>query len=393
MHQNSIRRSHRPLPWSSAGSLIILATISDAAAAATVLKVCKQGCTYATIQSAVNAAKSGDQISVAEGIYTENVTINGKTLVLDGAGSDLTSVDGSGAAAPVFALGAPAHTGWHEVTLRNMTITHGTAPAGGGVLVQEGAYLKLRSSAVINNVAFSASGGSVGGGIEIDTFNGPASSIVDSRIEANTNDLPNNPKDHSRGGGIHVEGGSTLIISDSEIRGNSTREAGGGLESENGSHVTITTSSFDGNSANGFFFLGVGQGCGGAIAASSDISISNSTIAGNFADLGGGVCVTVGTATAKQALTIAKTTIARNTAGGGQEDVGPLGAGIAAFSSSTTRVSTLLLDHVYLSQNENITTNSFDDEIATAGEIKVAFKDTTIGDPTDSGCIGAACGK
>jgi hypothetical protein len=39
---------------------------------------------YATIQAAVNAAADGDIIEIAAGTYTENVTITGKALTIDG---------------------------------------------------------------------------------------------------------------------------------------------------------------------------------------------------------------------------------------------------------------------------------------------------------------------
>ena len=42
---------------------------------------------YATIQAAVNAAADGDTIEIAAGTYTENVTITGKGLTIDGVKS------------------------------------------------------------------------------------------------------------------------------------------------------------------------------------------------------------------------------------------------------------------------------------------------------------------
>jgi pectin methylesterase-like acyl-CoA thioesterase len=107
-------------PLSTSVALAALATSAEAA----VLNVCHQGCKYSTIQSAVNAAASGDQISIAKGIYTENVSIDGKTLVLVGAGSAVTIVDGSAAVSPVFTLGStvnPEPT-WHHITLQGLTI-------------------------------------------------------------------------------------------------------------------------------------------------------------------------------------------------------------------------------------------------------------------------------
>ena len=41
------------------------------------LKVCKSGCKYKTIQSAVNAARSGDTVKVANGTYREGVSVVG----------------------------------------------------------------------------------------------------------------------------------------------------------------------------------------------------------------------------------------------------------------------------------------------------------------------------
>jgi hypothetical protein len=51
---------------------------SPRAGGAATLRVCKQRtCRYRTIQSAVNAARSGDKILVANGIYREGVRVNG----------------------------------------------------------------------------------------------------------------------------------------------------------------------------------------------------------------------------------------------------------------------------------------------------------------------------
>ena len=44
------------------------------------------GGTYATIQTAINAAASGDTILVAAGTYREQITVNGKDLTIHGAG-------------------------------------------------------------------------------------------------------------------------------------------------------------------------------------------------------------------------------------------------------------------------------------------------------------------
>jgi pectin methylesterase-like acyl-CoA thioesterase len=39
---------------------------------------------YATIQAAVNAAVDGNTIEIAAGTYTEDVTITGKSITIDG---------------------------------------------------------------------------------------------------------------------------------------------------------------------------------------------------------------------------------------------------------------------------------------------------------------------
>ena len=43
------------------------------------------GTTYATIQAAVDAAANGDTIEITAGTYTEDVTITGKSITIDGA--------------------------------------------------------------------------------------------------------------------------------------------------------------------------------------------------------------------------------------------------------------------------------------------------------------------
>lgn len=72
-----------------------LALVQTAHAAT--LDVCQPPgtCTYDTIQAAVNAATSGDTITIGAGTYVENVNVVNKSLIFQGAGSAATIVDGA----------------------------------------------------------------------------------------------------------------------------------------------------------------------------------------------------------------------------------------------------------------------------------------------------------
>ena len=61
------------------------------ASLAATLNVSSSG-TYSTIQSAVDAASSGDTILVASGTYGDCVDLKGKDLTLTGAGSSSSTI-------------------------------------------------------------------------------------------------------------------------------------------------------------------------------------------------------------------------------------------------------------------------------------------------------------
>src|SRR5690242_16342703 len=76
------------------GVLVLpLVCVPDASAAT--LDVCASGCSYKTIQSAVNRAKAGDTISIGAGTYFENVMLPGFRLTLQGVGRRRAVVDGN----------------------------------------------------------------------------------------------------------------------------------------------------------------------------------------------------------------------------------------------------------------------------------------------------------
>jgi parallel beta-helix repeat protein len=76
--------------------LIISGQARTVAAAALCVSPDGSGGCYTSIQAAVNAANSGDTISVAPGTYQESVTIS-TPLTLVGAGADSTTIDAAGA--------------------------------------------------------------------------------------------------------------------------------------------------------------------------------------------------------------------------------------------------------------------------------------------------------
>ena len=69
----------------------VVLLISDHAAEAAVLNV-GPGEAYTTIQSAVDAADSGDEVKVADGTYTENVQIDRALILRSLNGADTTFI-------------------------------------------------------------------------------------------------------------------------------------------------------------------------------------------------------------------------------------------------------------------------------------------------------------
>lgn len=110
---------------------------------APVLKVPQE---FPTIQAAVNAAPQGATILIAPGNYRENVTIT-KSLTLQGAGRDKTSVSGQEELKPepVFFIENSTEI---EVILKNLTISESYLQ---GISIRGKAMVKLNNSAVFSN--------------------------------------------------------------------------------------------------------------------------------------------------------------------------------------------------------------------------------------------------
>lgn len=67
-------------------AFVAIAVVGAASAAtAATLDVCPSGCTYGTIQTAINAAAPGDTVAVGPGTYVENIIID-RPLTLQGVG-------------------------------------------------------------------------------------------------------------------------------------------------------------------------------------------------------------------------------------------------------------------------------------------------------------------
>jgi pectin methylesterase-like acyl-CoA thioesterase len=117
---------------------------------AATLTVCPSGCTFSTIQAAIDAAGSGDRIRIAAGSYSENLNTGAKDLSLTGAGAGKTTIDGDGS-------GTVVTIGSGSVEIGGVTITGGSAQFGGGIRNISGT-LTLNNSRVTGNAAGSAGG-------------------------------------------------------------------------------------------------------------------------------------------------------------------------------------------------------------------------------------------
>jgi parallel beta-helix repeat protein len=85
----------RPLKLAALALLVLgLGLGTPVGLAQRTITVCPQGCQYAKIQEAINAASEGDTIQVKAGTYQENLTII-KRLTLQGEGKDKVTIQGT----------------------------------------------------------------------------------------------------------------------------------------------------------------------------------------------------------------------------------------------------------------------------------------------------------
>jgi fibronectin-binding autotransporter adhesin len=215
--------------------------VSTGTFAATKRSVCPSGCTYPTVQSAIDAAVNDDTILIGKGRYVENLNTEGKKITLQGSGRGGVILDGNGKGTVIDIPGKKL------VVVSDVTITRGFGD-GGGILVHENADLNLRHSIVTSN----------------------HSTVTGGAIRVSTDNLAGN-----------------LTIVDCLITNNDAAEGGGGVAGDlQRSKIDIRDSTFARNSG--------GPGAGGAIGffgLGAQISIDHTDFSGNMAAMGGGILI------------------------------------------------------------------------------------------------------
>jgi hypothetical protein len=265
--------------------LSLLLALPSLAAAATL----RVPADYPLIQSAINAAASGDVIHVGPGTYVENLVVTGKSVTLIGtSGAEATVVDG-GRQGSVLRLAGGVVDGF---TLRNGFTGQGAgifleceAPTvvrncvvrdneamyvggvdpdgfGGGIYIQSG----TEDFVVEDNVITANYSGGQGGGIVSETWT-EAGEIRDNLISGNQSQYT--------GGGVYLMGG---ILLRNRIVGNSSWGSAGGVWIGSGA---CRSNTIVGNTAY--------SGCGSGVRAEHGV-ISRNLVVGNHSYGGGGVC-------------------------------------------------------------------------------------------------------
>jgi len=249
---------------------------------------------YSGIQLAIDAAMAGDTVSVAPGLYAENLTLKCGVSVIS-AGADVTTVDGGARSYVALMQDCDAAT-----LLQAFTLTNGRGASGAGVFVLGGAPI-IDSNRIVGNTAIRTFDPGEGGGIL----------LLNSRAVVSGNVISGNKADY--GAGIEVVGGTPIIIRN-QITGNAATISGGGLHFYSSSGAAVTGNSILLNSTTGYgggvgVFLGApiisnnlitGNTAistdplydaygGGVHVFDSNARLINNTLADNKADVGGGV--------------------------------------------------------------------------------------------------------
>ncbi len=266
-------------------SLIILSTTTNS-------QILNVPGDYATIQAALNAAKSGETVLVQPGTYYENIIWpdrNGIKLISDGDTTN-TIINGQGNSSVVTILPLAANIDTNTL-IKGFKITNGgDVTWGGGIFVKS-------ASPLFENLLVANNQSTAGGGIAFDDSQGKL-----------RNSIIRNNNVKGLGGGISI-GASGVEITNTKIYSNNGLN-GGGISIVNKIHTTKLNNVFihDNNSSftGGGIYCSVGQFSfenvliynnstrtrGGGIIFLEEqgiISFKNVYIFKNTADYGGGI--------------------------------------------------------------------------------------------------------
>ena len=296
------------------------------------------GSPCATVTHALSWSKRGDVISIGTGTYAEGSQLNlSKYVDLVGAGMNQTFLDGGGTHRVMFTNTI--------VRLKDLTVQNGFSSTTAGAGIYNGGTLTLESVQVDNNTVSHESSG--GGGI----YSSDQLYINDSIISNNAVTGTGQP-----GGGLLISGGgSSAVITNSTISGNTATGSSGGLHNQGTGTLDLTNVTISGNTA----FAGGGMintnsstatllnctitdnhllpsGYAGGIANYSTINIKNTIVAGND----GYQCTPQGT-WVSEGNNLGSDTKCNFTATGDIESVDPL-LGVLADNGGETPTHALL---------------------------------------------------
>jgi CSLREA domain-containing protein len=257
-------------------------------------------CTLRAAVQEANALPGADTITVPAGTYTlsiagagENAAATGdldvtQDVSITGAGMGVTIVDANN-------LDRAFHVVSGTLQLSDLTVQHGLANPGGGVLVNSQATITRVS--FNNNQSTSTAADGTGGGVFVDL--GASATITLSQFA-------NNFAYFGGGAVSSANTSSTLSISDSTFDTNSS-VFGGGAVYPNGSSASIANSTFINNHAD----------VGGAIHSNAaSVQVVNSTFVGNTGTNDAAIDSRVGT------ITVNNSSFSGNTASGTGDTVG-----------------------------------------------------------------------